>query len=362
MERVGTGDLAGPGRSTLLGRSGRGGGGGAMMPPAMSRRATRSISGPIIYGSFAVVLTTALLVGWIYVIVRSQGLTQQWASSNIWLLVAGTVSFTAIIAVLVLFSVVLARSILEFRRQTTFVDSVTHELRSPLASLRLCLETLRRPELVESQRDRLHEMMRNDVDRLAGFIDDILEASRIEHGGRGHAVAAVDVRALVDRCAAQVRRRHGVEVDAVHLTIPDGLVVYTDPTAFEIAIKNLLDNAVKYSDPPAKVELTATDGNGYVRIEVRDHGIGIPRRALRRVFDRFYRVDEEAVRARRGTGLGLFVVRALVRGIGGRLTADSDGPGTGTRMTIVLPQREPTPASRPTPSAGAAPGESPSRP
>lgn len=305
----------------------------------MPRRPTRSISGPIIYGSVAVALSTALLVGWIYVIVRNQGLTQQWAASNTWLLVAGIVSFTAIITVLVLFSVFLAREILEVRRQTTFVDSVTHELRSPLASLRLCLETLRRAELASGQRDRLHEMMRNDVERLSGFIDDILEATRLGHGGRRHASVSIDLLALVQRCIALVGRRHAVDTAAMRVEIPEDLRVLSDPTALEIVIKNLIDNAVKYSDPPAKVSIRAVAEDNILRIDVVDAGIGIPRRDLARVFHRFYRVDDEAVRTRHGTGLGLFVVRALVRGMGGQLTAESDGPGTGTRMTIVLPNR-----------------------
>ncbi len=306
----------------------------------MVRRQTRSISGPIIYGSVAVALSTALLVGWIYVIVGNQELTQQWAASNVWLLVAGIASFTAIITVLVLFSVFLAREILEVRRQTTFVDSVTHELRSPLASLRLCLETLRRPELPAQQGERLYEMMRSDVERLTGFIDDILEATRLGHGGRGHAAVSIDLNRLVQRCIATVGRRHAVDQDMFHIHIPDHLSIVSDPTALEIVVKNLLDNAVKYSDPPADVSLTAALDGAHLRIEVADRGIGIPRRDLERVFDRFYRVDDEAVRTRRGTGLGLFVVNALVRGLGGRLNAHSDGPGTGTRMTIVLPVRE----------------------
>jgi signal transduction histidine kinase len=311
----------------------------AVTPP-MARRATRSISGPIIYGSVAVALSTALLVGWIYVIVRNQELTQQWAATNVSLLVAGIVSFLAIITVLVLFAVFLAREILEVRRQTTFVDSVTHELRSPLASLRLCLETLRRPELPAPQRDRLHDMMRHDVERLSGFIDDILEATRLGHGGRGHAAVSIDLLALVRRCTALVGRRHSSDSDSIKVDVPEDLHVISDPTALEIVIKNLLDNAVKYSEPPADVAIRAfVDGN-VLRIEVSDHGIGIPKRELARVFDRFYRVDGEAVRARRGTGLGLFVVKALVRGLGGQLSAYSAGPGAGTRMTVVLPNPE----------------------
>jgi len=305
----------------------------------MARRPYRSVSAPIIYGSAAVLLTTALLVGWILVIVRTQDFAEHWAD-HVWLLVTGIVSFVAIIAVLVLFSIFLAREILEVRRRTTFVDSVTHELRSPLASLRLCLETLDREGLAEPQRKSLQEMMREDVERLSAFIDDILEATRLEHAEKkGHTVSRVSLAALVDRCLSVVYRRHRVLPENIHVDIPPDLVVSTDPGALEIAVKNLLDNAIKYSDPPVSVTISAHVEGTELFIDVTDQGIGIPRFALSRVFDRFYRVDDEAVRARRGTGLGLYVVQALVRGLDGRLSVQSEGAGKGTRMRITLPHR-----------------------
>jgi signal transduction histidine kinase len=210
-------------------------------------------------------------------------------------------------------------------------------LRSPLASLRLCLETLERSEISSGQRESLRQMMLDDVDRLSGFIDDILEATRLEHGDRVHSVARVQLDELVRRCATAVARRHKMEPDVVTVDIPGGFEIATDSTALEIVVRNLLDNAIKYSEGTPVVTITATTADGRVIIEVVDRGIGIPRHALSRVFDRFYRVDEEAVRARRGTGLGLFVVRALVRSLGGKLRAHSDGPGTGTTMTVTLP-------------------------
>lgn len=306
--------------------------------PMPARRPYRSISGPIIYGSAAVLLTTALLVGWILVIVRTQDFAEH-AADHIWLLVTGIVSFMAIIAVLVLFSIFLAREILEVHRRTTFVDSVTHELRSPLASLRLCLETLEREGLAEQQRTSLREMMREDVERLSAFIDDILEATRLEHAEKGHTVTRVSLLALVERCLAALHRRHRVMPESIGIDIPPDLVVTTDAGALEIVLKNLLDNAIKYSDPPARVQISAKIDDDHLVVDVTDQGIGIPRRALSRVFDRFYRVDDESVRARRGTGLGLYVVNALVRGLGGRLSAHSDGPGTGTRIRVILPHR-----------------------
>lgn len=302
----------------------------------MAARSTRSISGPIIYGSISVTLALALMVGWIYVILQNQELTQRWVG-NLWLLVAGIASFATIMTVLVLFSVFLARQILEIRRQTTFVDSVTHELRSPLASLRLCLETLERPGLEPEQEARLREMMVEDVERLSAFIDDILEANRTEHGREGHSITTVDLPVLLERCIASVSKRHKADPSIFTLDVAPDMQIDSDPAALELVFKNLLDNAVKYSDPPATVHVSAKESDQGVIIEVTDRGVGIPRRAIKRIFERFYRVDDEAVRSRRGTGLGLFVVKALVRNLGGKLRAHSDGPGKGTRMTIQLP-------------------------
>jgi len=291
-----------------------------------NRRPTRSISGPIVLSSVAVVLTTALLVGWILVIYRNQVLTQNW-ESNAWLMVVGIVSFVAIMTVLVLFSVFLAREILEVRRHTSFIDSVTHELRSPLASLRLCVQTLARDDLGADHRGQLHGMMLDDIERLSAFIDDILQSNRLGQGSEARRIEAIDLEALARRCVASVAKRHHIEPDSIAIEVPSETILHSDPVALEVVLRNLLDNAVKYSDPPREVSLRATrNTKGGLHIEVVDKGVGIPPRALKRVFERFYRVDEEAVRSRRGTGLGLYVVKALVR-------------GTGTRMTIVLPAR-----------------------
>src|SRR5690606_7228507 len=143
--------------------------------------------------------------------------------------------------------VFLARQILEIRRQTTFVDSVTHELRSPLASLRLCLETLERPGLEPEQEARLREMMVEDVERLSAFIDDILEANRTEHGREGHSITTVDLPVLLERCIASVSKRHKADPSIFTLDVAPDMQIDSDPAALELVFKNLLDNAVKYS-------------------------------------------------------------------------------------------------------------------
>jgi signal transduction histidine kinase len=297
------------------------------------RRLTRSISLPIVLAAVTVALSIALLVGWTLLI----ALTPEVARHR-WLLVAGIASITLIMGVLVVFSVFLVREILEVRRQDSFIDSVTHELKSPLASLKLCLQTLDRPDLSPTQREELREMMIDDVERLSVFIDDVLEASRIAHRRGGHSLVEVEVGPLLRHCASTVAKRYKTPAEAIEVEAPGDLKVFTDPTALEVVVKNLIDNAVKYSDEPVRVQVRASQNDSRrAVIEVRDNGIGIPREHLRRIFARFYRVPAESVRSRRGTGLGLFVVSALVRSLGGRLVAHSRGPGHGTRMEVVLP-------------------------
>lgn len=303
----------------------------------MSRRGAQSISLLIVISTITVLLTVALLVGWTFVIVQNMAATRA-VSGSIWLLAGGIGFFVVIMSVVVLFSVFLVREILEVRRQQTFIDSVTHELKSPLASIKLCLDTLARPELSTPQREHLRSMMLADVERLTIFVDDILEASRISHGLRTQQWAAVNVATLVQRCIDAMQRRYELDADAIRANVSPDLTIHTDPTALETVLKNLLDNAVKYSTPPQRVtiEVRSEDGE-HICIDVRDQGIGIERPQLKRIFKRFYRVPNNDVYARSGTGLGLYVVAALVRNLGGQIAAHSEGPTHGTRVSVRLP-------------------------
>lgn len=303
------------------------------------RRNLPSIAVPIIFGVVTVPITVALLVGW--TVLLGTRIAQQGVAGDVWLLVLGAIAFTAIIAILVLFTYFLAREIREVRRQDTFIDSVTHELKSPLASLKLCVETLGRDNLGPDQRTKLRQMMLHDVDRLAAFIDDVLQASRLAHEAATINLSDVPLAELARSCASIVASRYRLADEAFHVDVSDALVVTTDRTALEIVLKNLLDNAAKYSKEPVEVRVAARiEGGSRLVLEVSDNGIGIERKHLGRVFDRFYRVDDEAVRTRRGTGLGLFVVSALVRNLDGRVSAHSAGPGCGTTMRVVLPRAQ----------------------
>jgi signal transduction histidine kinase len=305
----------------------------------MAPRDTRSISLPITLSSVAVALSIALLVGWTVVVARNESLAEDIAANTL-LLITGAVALVVIMTVLVLFTLFLVREIREVRRQTSFIDSVTHELKSPLAALKLCLETLGRPDLPAPQHARLRLMMLDDVERLTAFIDRVLAATRFPEEHASQPLQVVALEGLVRRCAAAVTRRAHCPEESVRVEVEPGLSLTTDELALAAVLENLIDNAVKYSQPPAEVDVVARTGpKDTVVIEVRDHGIGIPRTHLRRVFERFYRVPDEHVRARRGTGLGLYVVSMLVRSLGGKVEASSAGAGQGATMRVALPTR-----------------------
>lgn len=304
----------------------------------MARRSTiRSISVPITFGAVTVPLSAALLVGW--TIFTGNRIND--SGDSAWLLVLGVISFVVIMSVLVMFTVFLAREILEVRRQDTFIDSVTHELKSPLASIKLCLQTLDREDLPEDKRQTLRKMIHDDVTRLSGFIDDVLQASRLAHEDVGTDLDTVEIESVVAPAVEGVAMRHKIDPGSIRVSIPEGLVLVTDRAALEIIVRNLVDNAVKYSPKPVSVDVRAAvdTARGVVSIDVKDEGIGIPERDLSRVFQRFYRVDHESVRKRKGTGLGLFVVSALVRNLGGKIRASSPGPGKGTTFHVMLPHK-----------------------
>lgn len=303
----------------------------------MANPSSRSISRPIVLSAIAVLLTVTVLVGWILVIRENQSLTRAiWG--NYWLLAAGSISLALIIVVLVLFSVSLVRQIIEGRRQQMFIDSVTHELKSPLASIKLCLDTMERTSLSGEQARHLRQMMHNDVERLSVFVDDILQSSRIAHGLRSQTLVNVDVVQLLATVTDSIRRRYQLPTGTFSLDTPGSLTITSDPVALEIILKNVLDNAVKYSSglPRVEVELQRLVP-GLLCISVRDHGIGIERNQLKRVFLRFHRTPDPRVKERSGSGLGLYVVNQLVRNLGGRISVDSAGKDQGTTLRILLP-------------------------
>ncbi len=255
----------------------------------------------------------------------------------------GIVFFGAIVTGLVLNTIFLVREIRRNEQHDSFINAVTHELKTPIASLRLYLETLERRDVEEAQRHEFYKLMLHDTERLLNTVEQVLKAGV---AGQKKAPAhrlPVELNALVRECVELARVRHHLTAAALEYreSIRDGATacVMGDPEDLRTAVSNLLDNAVKYSPDGVQVSVDLeTPDPERVVLRVRDRGVGIPQHELKRIFKRFYRVTHRSLSRVKGTGLGLFIVRAIARKHGGQVFAHSDGIGKGTTVTLELPR------------------------
>lgn len=294
-----------------------------------SRR--RAIAFSLTLGICLIAIAVALNVGWIILNWR-EGL----------LLFLGAIFFLLIIAGLVLNTIFLVREIRRNEQHDSFINAVTHELKTPIASIRLYLETLERREVEPAQRHEFYRLMLQDTDRLHTTVEQVLKAGEAGHKRGGHIEVPVDFSVLVKECVERARIRYHLDPSALRFEGEQTQAparVLGDPEALRTAVANILDNAVKYSHDGISVtaRLSIPD-NKRVTLSVQDRGVGIPPQELKRVFKRFYRVRERAMSEVKGTGLGLFIVRAIARKHGGRVYAESEGQGKGTTITIELPR------------------------
>lgn len=278
----------------------------------------------------------ALNVGWVLVNWRQAGL-----------LIVGILVFPLIIAGVVLNTIFLVREIKKNEQHDAFINAVTHELKTPVASIRLYLQTLQSRQLDETKRQEFYKVMVEDSDRLLNTIEQVLRAgqggTRLKH----RQLAPVDLRALVSECLVLTRTRHHLPEGAI--TYHEALATDTPPRILgdeddlRAAVTNLLDNAVKYSGPTVKVDvdLEHTDPS-QATLRVRDQGVGIAPTELKRIFKRFYRARNIVTTRVKGTGLGLFIVQSVVARHGGKVFAESPGPGLGSTFTVQLPASLPS--------------------
>ena len=257
------------------------------------------------------------------------------------LLLLGIASFAVLIGGLALNTMFLIREIRKSEQHDAFIHAVTHELRTPLASIKLYLQTFQQRELAPDTQHELIDTMLEDSERLQRTIDQILMAGKTGDARRVDNPTEVDLSDLVDECVTLAGKRHHLDSGEVRLVdrVPQGaFVVKGDRDELVAAVTNLVDNAIKYSGDRVKVGVEVVRlGARRVAISVRDQGIGITCHELKRVFRRFYRLPA-ALRLRvRGTGLGLSIVRAVARRHGGRVYAESRGAGQGSTFTLELP-------------------------
>ena len=258
-------------------------------------------------------------------------------------LILGVIFFCFIIAGVILNTIFLVREVRRNEQQDSFLNAVTHELKTPITSIRLYLETLQKRNVDEEQRREFYQVMLEDTQRLMGTVDGVLRAARVVQKNALLSRAQVAVGPLVQDAIDLARSRHHLSAEALDWS-RDGrpaeqLTVMGDRDELFTALGNVLDNAVKYSpkDPCIRVAAVTPDLD-HIEIRVQDNGVGIPRGELKRVFKRFYRVLTPGASQVKGSGLGLFIVRAIARRHGGNAYAESDGSGHGSTITIQLPR------------------------
>jgi len=281
-----------------------------------------------------VALAVALNVGWIILNRR-----------EVVLLFFGIIFFALIIAGMVVNTIFLVREVRRNEQHDSFINAVTHELKTPIASIRLHLETLQRRELPETRRQEFYKIMLSDADRLTETVEQVLRAGRAGDKKAGRDKTEVDFAQLVRDCMEHTRTRHHLQPEAMRfeqaLNNGTGAHVRGSTDDLRTAVSNVLDNAVKYSGDhiDVHVRLEAPDEKRVV-LKVQDRGVGIAQDDLKRIFKRFHRVGNRSLAHIKGTGLGLFIVKSIAKKHGGTVFAQSEGEGKGTTVVMELPRFE----------------------
>lgn len=287
----------------------------------------KSIAFFIALGASLIVVTLLLYIGWVLL---------NWRKGI--LVFLGVLLLTMIISGVVLNTTFLVREIRRNAQHDAFINAVTHELKTPVASIRLYLETLLKREVDESKRKEFYRTMLEDSDRLLTTIEQVLRTGRVGPARRRLNLAPVDLGGVVKECLARARTLHHLPEDSLQYHPGFPVTVLADPDEVRAAVSNLIDNAVKYSgsDVNVTVETANLDGR-YASVRVVDQGAGIPKTELKQIFKRFYRVAGPLATRVKGTGLGLYIVRSVAKRHGGRAWAESEGPGHGSTFVLQLP-------------------------
>jgi two-component system sensor histidine kinase SenX3 len=295
-----------------------------------SRRGT--IAFFLILGIVLVALAIALNVGWIIL---------NWREGV--LLFFGIIFFALIIAGMVVNTIFLVRELRRSEQHDSFINAVTHELKTPVASIRLYLETLRRRELAEAQKQEFYRLMLSDTDRLTETVEQVLRAGRARDKKAGRERSEVDFRQIVRDSMDAALARHHLPPETLHYEEASsngiGLRVRGSAEDLRTAVFNVLDNAIKYSGENVNVRVRLeTPDEKRIVLRVQDQGVGIAPDDVKRIFKRFYRVTHRSMAHVKGTGLGLFIVKAVALKHGGKVSAESGGEGHGTTIILELPR------------------------
>lgn len=291
----------------------------------------KSLKWPILLAIVMIVMLVGLTIGWILITIFG---------ANWILLSVGSIMFVFVLLGVVLYLVWSIQQINLNRRQSNFIDAVTHELKSPIASLKLFLQTLGKRNMDEAQRQEFYHSMLDDVDRLDRLITQLLDVARLQQdSNEPEPEIWVAIDSTLEDFTNELVVQYHIPRDCVSIECPP-CDVWARRVDIDILVRNLIDNALKYAGhPPAveiKVQVNSQTGN--TTILVSDNGIGIPRHLHKKIFRRFYRVGNELERTKPGTGLGLFLVRSIVRRLRGSIRVIDIPKKSGSRFELVLPQ------------------------
>jgi signal transduction histidine kinase len=296
------------------------------------RTRRRSIAVFITLGVVLIAIAVTLNVSWIVLHWQRIGLT-----------VIGVIFFAVLIAGMVVYTIFLVREIRRNEQHDSFINSVTHELKTPIASLRLYLETLKKRQLEEPQRQEFYDIMLADTSRLLHTVEQVLRAGRSGQKGRSLTRMEIDLSEVAAESVDLARKQYHLPSERMQLAVmrngsEGSTTVIGDPEELRAALGNLIDNAVKYSGEDIRVRVEVEPRGDSVLLRVHDSGIGIAAEELKHVFKRFYRVPGHFMARVKGTGLGLFIVQSVVEKHGGKVEAWSNGPDRGSTFTIRLPR------------------------
>lgn len=290
----------------------------------------KSIAFFIALGAALIVVILLLYVGWVLL---------DWRTGI--LLFLGILLLAMIIAGIVINTTFLVREIRRNEQHDAFINAVTHELKTPVASIRLYLQTLQTRDVDEERRKDFYRIMLEDSDRLLTTIEQVLRTGRVGVGSRKPIMTRVELDAIVEDCLKRARALHRVSDEALRYEAGPPANVLGDPEEVRAAVANLIDNAIKYSGSRVQVTVATERVDGkYIAVRVRDNGVGIPKVELKQIFKRFYRAPGPLAAKVKGTGLGLFIVRSVAKRHGGRVWAESEGPGRGSTFVLQLPIAE----------------------
>ena len=297
----------------------------------------RSLKLPITLGVLMIVTLVALTVGWILLAVSGASADSRWAPLYWTLLTVGTAFLGFVLVGVVMYLTLSVEAINLNRRQSNFIDSVTHELKSPIASLKLYLQTLGRRSVSPEEQADFVRVMLDDVERLDQLINHLLDAARLEKSVVDSEVVDLPLEKILQECAQTVCMRYRVPISVVQLdAVP--VTVRARRVDLDLIFRNIMDNAVKYASDQPQVEVSLrrlSDHQCATRIS--DNGKGIPPNLRRKIFGRFFRMGDELMREKPGMGLGLHIVHTLVRQLGGRVRVRGRYDGPGTVFEVVLP-------------------------